>query len=140
MVKTAKNGFSLLELLVVLVILGLVISIAAPQLFEQMGGAKKDTATIQIEKIGSILDLYRLNIGRYPSQDEGLDALVKAPANVGSRWKGPYVKKKQTLLDPWGNSYVYNSPGKHNKDYDLYSLGADGQEGGEGDNQDITNW
>ncbi|MBF0460601.1 MAG: type II secretion system major pseudopilin GspG [Magnetococcales bacterium] len=136
-----KNGFTLLELLVVLVILGLLISIAAPNLFEQLGAAKRDTAAIQIVNLGASLDLYRLNVGRYPSQDDGLNAMVKAPADAGSQWKGPYVKKEQSLKDPWGNLYVYTFPGKHNKKgYDLYSLGADGQEGGEGDNQDITNW
>ncbi|MBF0310861.1 MAG: type II secretion system major pseudopilin GspG [Magnetococcales bacterium] len=136
-----REGFTLIELLVVLVILGLLISIAAPSLFEQMSKAKRDTAALQIENLGSSLDLYRLNIGGYPSQDEGLKAMVKAPAEAGSRWQGPYVKKEQSLTDPWGNLYIYTYPGKHNKKgYDLYSAGADGQEGGEGDNQDIANW
>ncbi|MBF0626733.1 MAG: type II secretion system major pseudopilin GspG [Magnetococcales bacterium] len=141
MSRSKKNGFTLLELLVVLVILGLLISIAAPNLFEQMRGAKRDTAAIQIENLGASLDLYRLNIGRYPSQDEGLNAMVEAPSDAGSRWKGPYVKREQSLTDPWGGLYVYTFPGKHNKKgYDLYSLGADSQEGGEGENKDITNW
>ncbi|MBF0134058.1 MAG: type II secretion system major pseudopilin GspG [Magnetococcales bacterium] len=139
--RSIKDGFTLLELLVVLVILGLLISIAAPNLFEQMRAAKRDTSAIQIENLGASLDLYRLNVGRYPSQDEGLNAMVKAPADAGSRWRGPYVKKEQYLTDPWGNFYAYTFPGKHNKKgYDLYSLGADGQEGGDDDNQDITNW
>lgn len=140
MTTKRNDGFTLLELLVVLVILGLLISIAAPNLFEQMGGAKRDTATIQIENLGASLDLYRLNVGSYPSQNEGLNALIKAPVGAGNRWKGPYVKKGQSLVDPWGNAYVYTFPGKHNNGYDLYSSAADGKEGGEGDNKDITNW
>lgn len=138
--RTSESGFTLLELLVVLIILGLVISIAAPQLFDQMGGAKRETASIQIERLSSVLDIYRLNIGHYPTQDEGLDALLRAPSGVEKRWRGPYIKKESMLKDPWGNSYLYVIPGKHNNPYDLYSLAADGQEGGEGDNQDITNW
>ena len=103
-----------------------------------LGGAKSDTANIQISNIESILDLYRLETGRYPSQDEGLDALINRPSGVET-WNGPYVKKEKMLNDPWGQPYKYRIPGEHG-DFDLYSYGADNVEGGEGENRDAVNW
>ncbi|MGF1641918.1 MAG: type II secretion system major pseudopilin GspG [Rhodospirillales bacterium] len=133
------GGFTLLEILVVLVILGLVAAVfAGPQVFKYLGTAKSEAAKVQIERLAGALDLYRLEVGRYPSQEEGLQALVEQPAGV-SNWNGPYLKKRESLTDPWGRPFNYDIPGDHGE-YDLYSLGADNAAGGEGENRDITNW
>jgi general secretion pathway protein G len=131
-------GFTLIELLVVLVILGLLAAFVAPQVLNYLGKAKTDVARAQIMNIASILDLYRLEVGRYPDEQEGLGALLEAPADE-PRWNGPYVKKIDALMDPWGELYQYRVPGEYG-DYDLYTLGADQTEGGEGENQDVTSW
>ncbi len=131
-------GFTLIELLVVLVILGLLAAFAAPQVLKYLGSAKSDAAEAQVQNISSILDLYRLEVGSYPSEVDGLEALIEAPDDA-PRWNGPYVKKRDALIDPWGQIYGYRMPGEHG-DYDLYSLGADQAEGGEGENRDITSW
>jgi len=133
-----QAGFTLVELLVVLIILGLIAAFAVPRVIQYVGGAKTDTARIQIERLSTTLDLYRLQVGHYPSEEDGLRALVERPADA-EHWDGPYLKKENALIDPWGQPYVYQFPGEHG-DYDLYSLGADGAEGGEGENQDLTNW
>jgi general secretion pathway protein G len=132
------QGFTLIELLVVLVILGLLAAFAAPQVLNYLGRAKTDAAKAQVQNIASILDLYRLEVGSYPSQQDGLDALLEEPAEA-TRWNGPYVKRRDALMDPWGRMYVYRFPGDHGA-YDLYSLGADAGEGGDGEDQDITSW
>jgi general secretion pathway protein G len=132
------NGYTLVELLVVLAILGLLVALAAPRVIKYLGAAKSDTARIQIDKLGGVLDLYRLEIGRYPSEQEGLRALVEKPAQVDA-WNGPYLKNRESLTDPWGNPYVYRMPGEHG-DYDLYALGADSKEGGDDEDRDITSW
>jgi general secretion pathway protein G len=131
-------GFTLLELLVVLVILGLLAGLVGPQALRYLGGAKADAAKLQVEEFGSGLDLFHLEVGRYPRTEEGLMALVEQPPGVAN-WNGPYLKKKRVPKDPWGNDYIYRSPGQ-NGPYDLLSLGADGAEGGEGDNQDVVSW
>jgi general secretion pathway protein G len=131
-------GFTLIELLVVLVILGLLAAFVAPQVLNYLGKAKTDVARAQIMNIASILDLYRLEVGRYPDEQEGLGALLEAPPDA-PRWNGPYVKKIDALMDPWGELYQYRVPGEYG-DYDLYTLGADQTEGGEGENQDVTSW
>ncbi|HEX5795499.1 MAG TPA: type II secretion system major pseudopilin GspG [Geminicoccaceae bacterium] len=133
-----EGGFTLIELLVVLVILGLLAAFAAPQVLSYLGQAKTDAARAQVQNIASILDLYRLNVGSYPSEENGLDALLEPPPDA-PRWNGPYVKRRDALVDPWGQMYVYRYPGEFG-DYDLYSLGADQAEGGEGEDQDITSW
>jgi general secretion pathway protein G len=131
-------GFTLLELLVVLVILGLLAAVATPQVMKYLSRARTQSAALQIHNLAASLDLYRLDVGRYPAQEEGLKGLVEAPTNTPS-WSGPYVKRPDMLNDPWGHPYVYRIPGEHG-DYDLYSVGADNAIGGEGENQDVTSW
>ncbi len=137
-VRRFQGGFTLIELLVVLVILGLIVAFAAPQVIKYVGGAKSDAAKIQIERLSGVLDLYRLELGRYPTQEEGLAALIEAPGDA-ENWNGPYVRKADALIDPWRQPYIYAIPGEHG-DFDLSSLGADGQEGGEGEDKDLTSW
>lgn len=134
------RGFTLMELLVVLVILALIGGVAGPKVIKYLGGAKSGTAQMQVKQFGQGLDLYKLEIGKYPSNQEGLKALVEAPAGAKG-WNGPYLKEIKTVpKDPWGREYIYESPGKHNKHFDISSLGADGKEGGEGEDKDINNW
>ena len=133
-----QQGFTLIELLVVLVILGLLAGLVGPQILRYLGSAKSDTARLQIEELGAGLDLYHLEVGRYPNTDEGLAALVEEPTGV-RHWNGPYLKKKTVPNDPWGNKYIYVSPGE-NGVYDLFSLGQDNMEGGEKENEDIVSW
>lgn len=133
--RTGIAGFTLLELLVVLVILGLLGAIAAPQVFKWLERANADAARLQIDALGGAVDLYRLEIGTYPPT---LEALVARPDGA-DRWNGPYLAKKALPKDPWGRDYRYRMPGEHGP-YDLYSLGADGTEGGEGAASDIVSW
>jgi general secretion pathway protein G len=138
-IRSRAEGFTLLEILVVLVILGLVAAVVAgPQIFKYLGTAKTEAAKVQLERIAGALDLYRLEVGHYPSEEEGLSALIEEPAGATS-WNGPYLKKKEILLDPWGRPLLYVIPGDHGE-YDLYTLGADNAEGGEGEDRDVTNW
>jgi general secretion pathway protein G len=137
-VHPRENGFTLVELLVVLAILGLLVALAAPRVMKYLGSARSDTARIQIEKLSGVLDLYRLEIGHYPTEQEGLQALVEKPAQADN-WNGPYLKNRESLIDPWGQPYGYRSPGEHGE-FDLYTLGADGKEGGDGADKDVTNW
>ena len=132
------RGFTLLELMVVLLILAMLAAIATPQVIKHLRKAKLETAAVQIEALGASLDFYQLDLGRYPTQEEGLEALVERPANE-KQWDGPYIKKSASLLDPWGEPYRYECPGKRGE-YDLYTLGADKKEGGEGEARDVGNW
>lgn len=134
----AEGGFTLLELLVVLAILGLLAAIAAPQVLKHLGGAKSDAARIQVQNLATTLDLFRLETGRYPSEREGLLALVERPAGDPA-WDGPYLKRRDSLIDPWGRPYGYRHPGRHGA-FDLFSLGADNREGGDGEDKDVTSW
>ncbi len=136
--RQLQRGFTLIELLVVLVILGLLMSVVGPRVMKYVGGAKTDTARMQIAELSGALDMYHLEVGRYPAQEMGLQALVQQPAGV-ARWKGPYLRKSNVPSDPWGNAYIYRFPGEHGA-FDLYSLGADGQEGGEGEDAEIGSW
>jgi general secretion pathway protein G len=131
------RGFTLLELLVVMVIIGLLAGIVAPQYFAQIGKSSTKVAHAQIESLGQALDQYRIDVGRYPTQDQGLAALHEAPPNV-AKWRGPYLKRA-VPTDPWGRAYQYLQPGQHGE-YDLSSLGSDGQPGGDGDAADVSSW
>ncbi|WP_217433673.1 type II secretion system major pseudopilin GspG [Caulobacter sp. S45] len=133
------DGFTLLELLVVLAILGLLAAIVAPQVLKYLGSSRTQTAKVQIENISAALDHFDLDTGRYPTQDEGLDALVHMPPNVAN-WNGPYLQKASALNDPWSRKYVYRVPGRHDDDFDVFSYGSDGVEGGTGDARDVGNW
>ena len=131
------QGFTLLELLVVMVIIGLLAGYVGPKYFDQIGKSETKTAFAQINALGKSLDQYRIDTGHYPSSEQGLSALMQIPNNE-PKWAGPYLIKK-VPLDPWGRAYLYKSPGD-NGEYDLYSLGKDGAVGGVQDAQDITSW
>lgn len=133
----SSHGFTLLELLVVMVIIGLLASYVGPRYFRQVGKSEVKTAMAQIDALGKALDQYRLDTGRFPTTEQGLAALVTQPANE-PRWDGPYLKKG-VPPDPWGHPYIYKEPGSHS-DYDLLSYGNDGQPGGTGEAADIVNW
>lgn len=130
-----SRGFTLLELLVVIVIIGLLAAYVGPRYFAQLGKSERGTAKAQIEGLSKALDTYRLDTGRYPTTEQGLNALVVRPQDE-AKWSGPYLQKA-VPLDPWGKPYVYRSPGQSD-DFDLSSLGKDGQPGGEGDAADIS--
>lgn len=130
-------GFTLIELLVVLAILGLLAGLVGPRVLGQLGGAKSKTAAVQIKDLESAAEMFKLDIGRFPTDQEGLPALVTQPAGVAG-WNGPYLRKGLPA-DPWGNPYRYRSPGQ-NADVDIYSLGADNAQGGDGENADVGNW
>ncbi len=131
------RGFTLLELLVVMVILGLLVGYVAPKYFSQVGKSETKTARAQIESLEKALDIYRLDTGHYPPTEVGLKALNTRPDNE-PKWNGPYMKK-DVPMDPWGRPYIYKLPGEHG-DFDLFSLGKDGQPGGQADNADVNNW
>ncbi len=139
-VRTRRDvsGFTLVELLVVLLILGMLAGLVGPRVMKYVGDSKGKTARLQIEDLSAGLDMYRLDIGRYPSAAEGLLALVENPGNQPG-WQGPYLKKKIVPKDPWGNDFQFSSPGQHGE-YDLISLGADNSVGGEGEGRDIVSW
>lgn len=133
----APRGFTLLELLVVMVIIGLLAGYVGPRFFAQIGKSEVKTARAQIDAFEKALDQYRLDVGRYPSTEQGLQALMSAPNGV-NRWAGPYLRKA-VPADPWGAAYQYRQPGEHGE-YDLFSYGTDGQPGGDGDAADVSNW
>ena len=132
-----ERGITLIELLVVMVIIAMFATIVGQRLFRNVEKARQTTAKAQIGEFESVLDAFRLDVGRYPTSEEGLQSLRARPGSL-ERWDGPYLRK-DVPLDPWQRPYVYRFPGQHG-DYDLYSLGADGQDGGEGENADVTNW
>lgn len=135
---TGQAGFTLIELLVVLVILVLIASLVGPRVVGYLGSSRTKAAKVQIESLSTALDLYKLDIGRYPSTGEGLKALVEGPPGM-TAWNGPYLTKKDAPNDPWGRPYIYRSPGQHGP-FDIISLGADNQPGGVGENEDVNNW
>jgi general secretion pathway protein G len=129
------RGFTLLELMVVLLILALIASIAAPQVTKHLRKAKIETAKIQIDALGAAVDSYQIDNGRFPTTEESLKALIERPGALET-WDGPYIKKKESLVDPWGEPYQYRVPGAA-REYDIYSLGSDKKEGGDGDAADV---
>ena len=136
--RTRNAGFTLIEMMVVMVIIGLLMALVGPRFIRQAEVAKVKAARAQIELLGTALDTFRLDVGRYPTSQEGLAALRQRPFGT-DRWDGPYLKK-DVPKDPWDRPYYYRSPGESGRPYDLYSLGADGTPGGEGDGRDITSW
>ena len=134
--RVAKQvGFTLVELLVVLAILGMLAALVGPQVLNQLGGAKSKSAAIQIRDFEQALELYKLDVGRFPQESDGLDALVRKPSNAKG-WNGPYLKKDEIPEDPWGNAYEYQVSGSN---IEITSLGADGRQGGSGEDGDVTN-
>jgi general secretion pathway protein G len=133
-----RRGFTLVEMLVVITIIGLIMGLVGPRVLNYLSESKAKAAKIQIESFASALDLYYLDTGRYPATSEGLAALVQRSGGAAS-WNGPYLKGGVVPNDPWGKAYVYRSPGEHGP-YDMTSYGADGQEGGTGAAADITSW
>jgi len=136
--RNNSKGFTLIELLVVLSIIGLLAGLVGPQVMKHLGGSKVKAAKVQIQDLAAALDMYKLDVGTYPSTSEGLNALVENPGQIGG-WNGPYLRKKAVPKDPWNREYVYKFQGEHG-DFDIYSLGADGSEGGEGENLDQGSW
>lgn len=132
-----QRGFTLLELLVVMVIIGLLAGYVGPKYFSQIGKSEIKATRAQIDALEKALDQYRLDVGRYPTSEQGLASLMTRPTGE-SRWQGPYLKK-EVPHDPWGTPYQYRQPGEHGE-FDLYSFGKDGKAGGEGEAADITNW
>ncbi len=133
-----ERGFTLLEMLVVLAIMGLLAAIIAPQVLKYLGSSRSQTAKVQIQNIDAALQLFRLDVGRFPTQEEGLNAVVTAPPTA-TGWNGPYLQKSTALTDPWGAPYQYRNPGKHGE-IDIYTLGSDKAEGGTGEATDVGNW
>ncbi|MGQ4274799.1 type II secretion system major pseudopilin GspG [Terrihabitans sp. B22-R8] len=136
--RRRQAGYTLVELLVVITIIGLIVALVGPRVLGYLGDSKVKTAKIQIQGFTSALDLYYLDTGRYPSSSEGLNALVQRGAGT-TTWNGPYLKGGSVPLDPWGRPYVYRTPSEHGP-YDIVSRGSDGQEGGTGDAADIVSW
>ncbi len=136
--RRMDGGFTLLEMLVVLAIMGLLAAIIAPQVLKYLGSSRTQTAKVQITNVVSALELFRVDVGRYPTQQEGLNAVVTAPPTAVG-WNGPYLQKSSALNDPWGQPYLYRNPGKHGE-IDVYTLGSDKAEGGTGEAADVGNW
>lgn len=134
-VKARARGFTLIELLVVLVILGLLAGLVGPQVMKYLGESKTKTARLQITDLAAAMDLFHLDVGRYPTGSEGLASLVDNPGNLAS-WNGPYLKKRQVPKDPWGFDYHYRIPGERGS-FDIFTYGADNAMGGQGEGQDV---
>ena len=135
---SATTGFTLLELLVVLAILGLLAAVVGPQVLRYLGSSKTQAAAVQSKNLVAALNLYKLDVGNFPTKEQGLQALVKAPP-AATFWNGPYMPDPTALVDPWRNSYQFKAPGDHGE-VDVYSLGSDNAPGGSGDAKDIGNW
>ena len=136
--KRREEGYTLLELLVVLAIIALLVGFVAPKMMGYLGRAKANAAQVQLHNVSTALELYRLDTGEYPTEAQGLRALVEKPGAV-DHWNGPYLQKAGGILDPWGEPFLYKQPGEHGE-YDILSYGADKQPDGDGDDADVTNW
>lgn len=136
--RRGEQGFTLVELLIVMAILVLLAGIVAPRVMGYLGSSRVKAAKVQIQSLATSLELYRLDTGRYPRSSEGLIALVQKPAGA-KNWNGPYIQSRTTPTDPWGAPFIYRSPGKHGA-FEIISLGADGKNDGDGENQDVTSW
>ena len=134
-----KKGFTLIELMVVVVIIGILAALIVPSFVGRIGGAKQAVAKQKVAVLEAKVLEFQVDCGRFPSNQEGLQALLQAPSDVDDRWKGPYVKGKD-IIDPWGVEIMYQYPGRQNADFDLFTYGVDGQEGGEDESADIGNW
>ena len=137
--RAESHGFTLLEILVVITIIGIILAFAANQIFGRADQAQSKIAKSKIVALSGVLDLYKLDTGKYPSTQEGLKALLQAPSGVPN-WNGPYLQNEGELKDPWRNDLIYRSPGSENRPYEIVSLGGDGKEGGEGANKDLKSW
>ncbi len=135
--RNREKGFTLIELLIVMVILGMLAALVGPRMFGKVEKSKQKAAKAQISLFETTLDTYRLDVGKYPTTEQGLKAL-RSKSGESDKWDGPYLSK-EVPKDPWGNEYIYESPGEHGE-YDLISMGADGSQGGKGDDIDIVNW
>jgi len=136
--QSRQTGFTLMELLVVLAILGLLMSLVGPAVLKQLGGAKSKTAGIQIKDLEQSLEMYKLDVGRFPTTEQGLEALVRKPSNAAG-WNGPYLKSKEVPLDPWNQEYHYKYPGEKGE-LDIFTYGQNGVPGGDGEDADVGNW
>ena len=139
MQRNRSQGFSLMEIIVVITIIGVIVGWAATNIFGKQDQAQARIAKSKIVALSGPLDVYKLDTGKYPTTQEGLKALLQAPSGVPN-WNGPYVKNDAELKDPWRNDLIYRSPGSENRPYEIVSLGSDGQEGGEGANKDLKSW
>ena len=138
MKRNKEQGFTLIELLIVMIILGLLAALVGPRMFGKAEKARQKASKDQISLFETAIDTYRVDVGKFPTTEQGFQALRVRPAGVGDRWDGPYLKK-DIPLDPWGNPYSYKYPGEHG-DYDIVSMGADGKPGGDGEDADIVSW
>lgn len=133
-----QSGVTLVEILVVLAIIGLLAGLVGPQVLNALGGAKSKTALIQIRDIEQALEMYKLDVGRYPNTAQGLESLIEKPSGTAG-WNGPYLKNGKLPPDPWGSEYRYKYPGDQ-AEFDVFTLGEDGSPGGDGENRDVGNW
>jgi general secretion pathway protein G len=137
--KTKLRAFTLIEFIVVMTIIGILAALIVPRIIGRVGGAKQAVAKQKIVVLESKVLEFQVDCGRLPTAQEGLRALVQKPSDAAEKWKGPYVKEKD-IFDPWGVEFKYDNPPRHNADFDIYTCGSDGQEGGEDENADIGNW
>jgi general secretion pathway protein G len=138
-VNNKRRAFTLIEFIVVMTIIGILAALIVPRFIGRVGGAKQAVAKQKIAVLEAKVIEFQADCGRYPAGREGLQALVRPPSDVAEQWQGPYVKEKD-IIDPWGVELMYRYPGQRNSDFDLFTYGADGQEGGEKENADVGNW
>ena len=139
--RLRERGFTLIEIMIVMVIIAMLAALVGPRIQSALGGSKIKPTRVQLETLAAMIDTFHLDTGRYPTQQEGLQVLVENPAAAPIKnWRGPYLKKNRVPNDEWGNPFIYEIPSKHAMEFDIYSLGADGKPGGEGDDAELGNW